>query len=359
MKLMRRILLKEFLPFFFLGIFFFSLVLVLGDFFTNSWRYLNRDVPFSQTLLISLLYAPRAMGFALPIGSMFAAAFALGNLGSRNELIAIFGAGVPLRRFVLPMLLIAVVSSIGGFYLEDRVAIPMMKQRNLLSDELMGIQDSKNRSRAVAIADEGRTIYYSDYYNDEKTTLTGLTVVLLNEENSFRKRIDAERATWDDEGLWILEGCRVYRLMQNGEVVQDSYDRYRDEEVNEEPSTFRLDTRKLDEMNGADARLWIATQRKAGLPYRKLQAEFYQRYTLALTPFLVVLFAGSLGGRFKRNVLLMSLLASLLLSSSWYVVRMISTLFSESGVISPMMGAVIPYMGFLALGAWLFRHAKT
>ncbi|MCK5251083.1 MAG: LptF/LptG family permease, partial [Spirochaetaceae bacterium] len=101
MKIFRRLILREFIPFLLLGVLFFALILVLADIFTNLWRYLNRDVPFSQAILVSFLYGPKALIFALPIGSMFAAAFALGNLGARNELIAVFGSGVPLIRFVM------------------------------------------------------------------------------------------------------------------------------------------------------------------------------------------------------------------------------------------------------------------
>jgi len=359
MKTFSRLLLREFIPFLLLGVLFFTLILVLADIFTNLWRYLNRDIPFSQAIMISFLYAPKALSYALPIGSMFAAAFALGNLGARNELIAVFGSGVPLIRFVLPILLVAGLLSIGGFVIEDRLAIPMLKMRNQLSKELLGIQDSKNRSRAVAIAREGRVIYYADYYNDERSVLTGLTVIRLDDKDRFFKRIDAQRATWDGSGTWLLEGCRVYTEDGLGDIIQERYERYRDDQVDEDPSTFRLDTRELVEMNGSEARQWIQTQKKAGLPYKSYQAEFYQRYTTALTPFLVVLFAGALGGRFKRNVLLMSLLTSLGLSAAWYIIRMIATLISQIGIVSPMLGAVVPYIGFLALGAWMFRYAKT
>jgi len=359
MKTFRTLLLREFIPFLLLGVLFFSLILVLADVFTNLWRYLNRDIPFSQAILVSFLYAPKAVSFALPIGSMFAAAFALGNLGARNELIAVFGSGVPLIRFVLPILLIAVFLSFGGFVVEDRLAIPMMKKRNILSKELLGIQELKNRSRAVAIAREGRVTYYADYYNDESLTLTGLTVVRLDENNHFFKRIDADLATWDGSGTWLMKGCRVFTDAGDNEIRQTRYERYRDDYVDEEPATFRLDTRELVEMNGKEVRLWIKTQKKAGLPYKAYQAEYYQRYTTALTPFLVVLFAGALGGRFKRNILLMSLLTSLGLSAAWYIIRMIATLLSQIGIVSPLLGAVVPYLGFLALGSWLFRYAKT
>ena len=359
MRMYRRLLLREFLPFLILGVVFFALILVLADVFTNLWRYLNREVPFSRAILVSLFYAPKAVTFALPIGSMFAAAFALGTLGSRNELISVFGSGVPLIRFAVPILAAAGILSVGGYFFEDRLAIPLMKKRSTLSDELLGIEDSRNRSRAVAIAEGGRTVYYADYYNDGSTTLSGLTVLRLDGNGGFLMRIDAEKASWDEEGVWILEGCRVFVPDENGEIVQTRYEKYRDERIDEDPSTFRLDTRDLDEMTGVEARRWIATQKKAGLPYKAFQAEFYQRFTMSLTPFLVVLFAGALGGRFKRNILLMSLLASLGLSSAWYIVRMISTLLSELGMISPAMGAFVPYALFLGLGAWLFRHART
>jgi len=359
MKLFRNLLFREFLPFFLLGVLFFALILVLADTFSNLWRYLNQEVPFSQALWVSLLYGPKALSFALPIGSMFAAAFALGNLGSRNELIAVFASGVSRLRFVLPMILIAILLSVGGFVFEDQLVIPTMQKRNHLSRELLGIQDSKSRSRATAIGRGGQVFYLADYYNDETRELTELTVILLDEADRFRKRIDAQKATWDESGSWLMEECRIFTQDSFGEVIQEKIQHYSDDWVDEDPETFRLDTRKIEEMNGKESRLWIETQKRAGLPYKEHQAEYYQRFSMALTPFLVILFAGALGGRFRRNILLMSLLVSLGLSSAWYVGRMMSTLLSKIGMVSPLVGALAPFVLFLALGGWLFRQAQT
>lgn len=359
MRLFRKILFLEFLPFLVLGVLFFTLVLILADIFANLWQYLNLEVPFSQAIRISFMYGPRALILAMPIGAMFAAAFAFGNLGARNELVAIFGSGVPLIRFVLPMLMLAAILSVGVFILEDRVAIPITRRRNIISNELLGIQDSKSRSNAVGISMRGRVIYFADYYDDSTSTLSSLTVIILDENYEFFKRIDAQKAVWSESGLWQLEGCRIYYHGENREILQISEERYSEELINEDPDTFRLDTREIDEMTGKEARAWIATQKRIGLPYKVHQAKYYQRFSMALTPFLVVLFAGALGGRFRRNILLLSLLVSLLLSSAWYIVRMISTLLSELGILSPITGSVIPYLGFLILGAWMFRHAKT
>ena len=359
MRLFQKLLLLEFSPFLILGVFFFALILVLGDIFSNLWQYLNLEVPFSQAIQLSLMYGPKALVFAMPIGAMFAAAFAFGNLGARNELIAVFGSGVSLVRFAFPMLAIAAILSVGVFVLEDRVAIPITKRRNMISNELLGKQDSKSRSDAVAISMGGRVIYIADYYDDSTNTLSNLTVIMLNEDYEFFKRIDAQEAVWSGSGLWQLGGCRIYYTGGDDEILQISEEKYSDELISENPDTFRLDTREVEEMTGKEARIWIATQKRTGLPYKVHQAKYYQRFTMALTPFLVVLFAGAFGSKFRRNILLVSLLASLGMSVAWYIVRMVATLFSELGILSPIAGSVLPYLGFLTLGAWMFKHAKT
>ena len=311
MRMYRRMILIEFMPFFFLGIIFFALILVLADMFANLWEYLIREVPVSEAFKVSLFYAPKALSWALPIGSMFAAAFSLGNLGARNELIAVYGSGVPLIRFLVPMLVVAIMISVGGYFLEDRLAVPMMREKNALTKTLLGIRETKNRSQAVVISLNGQVAYYTNFYNDKDKTITGVTIIILNENKRFEKRIDADKGTWDANlQRWKLRSCRIFTESENGDIVQTYAAEYQDELIVEDPDTFRLDTREVEEMNDIEARKWIDTQRRAGLPYRAQQSQLYQRYTIALTPFLVVLFAGSLAGRFRRNILLMSLLVS-------------------------------------------------
>jgi len=360
MKLFIRILLKEFIPYFLLGIVFFTLILFLADLFSNLWKYLSRDIPFSKAFMVSILYVPTALMYSLSIGAMFASAFTLGNLGARNELIAVFGSGVSLFRFILPLGILAVFISAGSFFLEDRLAIPKMKERNILSGELLHIENSKNRARAVAISSGGKIIYYADFYNDMNKSLRGLTVIRLDKENNFDIRVDSRTAQWEkDRGMWLLKNARVFRKSAGGELEQKYYERLRFDWIDEPPSTFQLDTRKLEEMTSREAVEWIHNQKKTGLPYKSYQAKYYQRFTMALTPLLVVIFAGGLGGKFKRNILLMSLLVTIGISSAWYIVRMIATLLSETGLISPLLGAVVPYSVFFIFGLWLFRRAGT
>jgi lipopolysaccharide export system permease protein len=66
-----------------------------------------------------------------------------------------------------------------------------------------------------------------------------------------------------------------------------------------------------------------------------------------------------MGGRFKKNILLMSLLASLIAAVIFYVSEMISMMMARLGYIPPLMGAWFPVFVFIVLGILLLRHAKT
>ncbi|MDR0877720.1 MAG: LptF/LptG family permease, partial [Treponema sp.] len=94
-----RYLVQQFLPIFAVAISMFVLLLSLIDLFANLWRYLNYEVPFKDIMRVSLFYLPKSFSYALPISLLFAAAYTLGDLYSRNELTSIFSSGIPFWRF--------------------------------------------------------------------------------------------------------------------------------------------------------------------------------------------------------------------------------------------------------------------
>jgi lipopolysaccharide export system permease protein len=125
------------------------------------------------------------------------------------------------------------------------------------------------------------------------------------------------------------------------------------------PGAFRRVGRDIDQMRLAEAQEWIESQRTAGLPYREDLTKYHERYSFALTPFIVVLIATAVGGRFRKNILLMSLLVSLSVSVVYYVTQMVSGLLAYSGRISPILGAWSGVLLFVLIGLALLRLSRT
>jgi lipopolysaccharide export system permease protein len=359
MRLLHRMLLGQFLPFFSIAMLFFILLLQLVDIFSSIWRYFAHDVAIAQIGAIALLYLPKCASFALPVSFLFAISYTLGLFYANNELFAIFGSGVSLQRLVTPFLFLGVALSAASFFFEDAVVIPSFRQKNETYAQAVKLVTSLSQSNVTVMSPDQRVVYQADYYNDAERRLTALTVVVRNAELDLESRVDAQWAEWKD-GRWLLHDCRVFRWDPVATLLsEEKKETFESPLFSEPPDTFKKLSRNIAEMNFAESERYVATIRRAGLPYRAALTDYYRKLSFACTPIIVALIASSLGSTFKKNILLMSLLSALVISVVYYVAQMVASLLSKNGLLPPLAGAWTPFMLFLVLGFMLFRTART
>jgi lipopolysaccharide export system permease protein len=103
----------------------------------------------------------------------------------------------------------------------------------------------------------------------------------------------------------------------------------------------------------------IKDLQQAGLPYISAQADYYHRFSFSAVSFIVMILSISTGGRFRKNIMLMSLLTSLSAAVVFYIMEMLSMMMAQFGYIKPLIGAWFPVAFFSLLGLTLVVHAKT
>jgi lipopolysaccharide export system permease protein len=350
-----RYLIKQFLPVFLVAVTMFVLLLSLIDLFANLWRYLNYEVPLKQILLVCLYYLPKSLSYALPLSLLFAAAYALGDLYARNELTSIFASGIPFWRFSFSLLLIGAGASLFSFFFQNHVVVPTFKRKNDLSRLLLHQQRTESNSDIIIRSRNGRLIYAVDYYDVDAVTLNGLIIFEKNEAGEFAGQIRAPQAAWNGE-YWEFSNPLIYQWEDGILRVRpmEASDEYR-----EPPGAFRRSAVNAEDLPVREAALLVEDLRNAGLPFIGALAEYYHRYSFAAVSFVVMILSISMGGRFKKNILLMSLLASLVAAVVFYVMEMISMMMARIGYIPPLAGAWFPILVFSALGTLLLGSAKT
>ncbi|MDR2797018.1 MAG: LptF/LptG family permease [Treponema sp.] len=350
-----RYLIKQFLPIFVVAISMFVLLLSLIDLFANLWRYLNYEVPLKQILQVCVYYIPKSFSYALPISLLFAAAYTLGDLYSRNELTSIFSSGIPFWRFSLSLLCIGLVASILSFYFEDKVVIPTFKLKNDLSRTLLHQSRTENNSDIVIKAKNGRLIYAVDYYDAQAQILNGLSIIEQAETGTFLSLVRAPQASWAGTH-WVLSNALMYAweegLLRAKPLIDT--DIYR-----EHPDTFRRNSMQAEDLPAREAALMVEDLKAAGLPFIKALADYYHRYSFASVSFVVMILSISMGGRFRKNILLMSLISSLGVAVVFYVMEMISMMMARLEYIPPLLGAWFPVGFFVSIGLLLLQSAKT
>ena len=357
MKTIHLMLIKFFIPIFLITLLFFVLVFQLLDIFSNLWTYISREISMVDIGRLALLYMPKCLSYSLPIALLFSISFVLGSLYMNNELISVFGSGISLYDFIAPLIVLGVLLSIWSLLFEETTVIDTFREKNELFKVLTKKSESYSNSNVTVISGNNRFIYQVNYYNDQKRSLSGVTIIERDARNRFVQRIDAEYGEWNGKN-WVLHGCRIFSstdtLME--ETEKDVYD---DEELTERPSIFRRISHDIDEMVLSDAQLYISQLKRAGLSYQEALSKFYRKFAFALTPLIVVLISSSIGGLFEKNVLLMSLLSSLGIVVVYYVVQMVAMTLSRNGYIPPAMGAWSSFVLFFSLGIVMLKISKT
>jgi len=166
-----KYLLSQFLPMFLVAISLFVFLLLLIDLFSNLVRYLNNEVPITTILQISLFFVPKSVSYAMPLSLLFAAAYTLGDLYSKNELTTVFSSGIPFWRFSISLLVVGLLASVFSFFLDDYIVIPTLKQKNDLSRRALNQYVSESDSDIVIRAKNGRIIYAVDYFDYGKKNI--------------------------------------------------------------------------------------------------------------------------------------------------------------------------------------------
>jgi len=350
-----RYLVRQFFPIFVVASAMFMLLLSLIDLFANLVRYLNYEVPFSQIMKISLFFLPKSFSYALPISLLFASAYTLGDLYARNELTSVFSSGIPFWRFSMPLVFIGVFASIFSFFFDDSIVISTMRVKNGLARHFLHQQAAESNSDIVIKARNGQIIYSVDYYDHTAKILNGISIVEQDSRGEFISLIRSQRATWTGE-YWDMINPIIYYWddgMLRSRILPPT-DIY-----NDQPDTFMRHAVKAEELPVKEERLLVQDLKATGLPFVEAQADLFHRYSFASTSLIVMILSISMGGRFRKNILLMSLLASLSVAVVFYVMEMITMMMAKLGYIPTVIGAWFPVVVFIAIGLWLVRGAKT
>jgi lipopolysaccharide export system permease protein len=350
-----RYLLRQFFPIFLVAISMFVFILLLIDLFANIVRYLNNEVSISTMLKISFFFIPKTISYAMPISLLFAAAYTLGDLYARNELTTVFSSGIPFWRFSLSLVVVGFFASIFSFFLDDIVVIPTLKVKNELSRAALRQYSAGTNSDVVIRARNGRLVYSVDFFDDVNKVINGISIIEMDEDGKYVSQIRASSASWTGD-YWEFRNAYIYQyeddILRIKSLGQNT-------SYNEHPDMFMRNAVEIEELPVRQVGLLVDDLRSSGLPYYQAQADYYHRYSFSTTSLIVMILSISMGGRFRKNILLMSLFTSLSVAVVYYITEMLCMTMAGLNYISPMTGAWFPVVLFLFIGIILLRSAKT
>ena len=345
MKLLDRYIAKSVSVVAFFTLLLCTLMLLSVDLFSNLDSYLTNEVPALTIIKMTLLYAPEAALFAFGPSLLFSASFFLSQLNANNEYICLLGSGLSYRRIVTPILILGLIFSTFQFIFSEQVQIPASKSRAVAEDSLFGLRSTYD-NRNITLRDPNNAfIVHAKQYNESHKRLAQVLLVKMDDDGALRARVDAAWAFWEEDAqIWRLERARIQIISQDQSVVEtlEEQEMYLDD-FTLEPGYFRNMTQDINTMDIVLARQYLQSVALLNpTAYPPLATDFAKRILDSLNPFILLFIACAISYKYKKNILLFSIITSLGLAVIYYVVQMVTLIMAKQGVIAPHWGMVIP-----------------
>ena len=350
---------RKILPLFLGAVFFFALVLNLVDLFMNISTYLQNNCSSKDILTVMLYYVPKTVWYAVPIAILFSTSYALSDMYATNEIQALFASGVSLFRFTAPLLVVSLMISVGLFFFEDKYVVQTYEKKTVMQDNLLKKQKNENNNNVIVLSDNGKVIYKAASYSESEKRLRKCYFIIRDDNKNPLAMLYAYQARWNPlTNKWDLDHPVQYIPTETSFVITPLYQEFLDQ-LTESYEIFRKTNVDVQSVSAAEAKLYIAHLKKAGLPFNEDLSEYYKKFAFPFIVFIVVLLSIGLTGKTRKNVLLISLASCIAASVMFYVAMMVTMVFAKHGYISAFAGAWSPVIFFTIISIVLLKFART
>lgn len=236
LKKLDRLILKAFIgPF--IAVFFITLFVLVMQFF---WKYIDdlvgKGLEFSSILELTAYVTVTVIPYALPIAILISSIMTFGNLGESFELVAIRSAGIPLLRFMRPLLVASLFISIVAFLISNyfipvanlkyttmlydiRVAKPAFDiKEGIFYDKIPGYAIKVGKKEADGSSISNVIIYENQYSLQDN--------IIVAEKGNMKISDDKQFLEFDLENGWRYQEKGAYNTVQT-EYYRLGFDKYK------------------------------------------------------------------------------------------------------------------------------------
>lgn len=325
---------------------------------------------FKWVLFYFLITIPRQAAYTIPVGTAIAILWVYTTKARQNELLAYLVGGVSPLRLAQPLLLTAAVLSIVCYFNIEFLAIPGDHLGNKV--ERVNIQGRSEETvmgeRNVFQKGKGNRFFNIKSFDPSKDQMVGPTIIDMGDDwNTPKWRLDAAKATKvgdDANALWYFDDVSFRTFNADGTV--ESYrtgDRLSEKELGvalEATLTEYLRQRiRPTEMGMGELASYISLFREQGKPTYRLQSHLYFNFAIPFGTFVLALLMCGHILRPSSAGVVVSFGGGLVLLAAYYVITIGFRQMAIYGHFPPLLAAVLPNVGFLALGLYLLHRDRA
>ncbi|WP_339923800.1 LptF/LptG family permease [uncultured Cyclobacterium sp.] len=353
MKLLDKLIIKDFLKTYLFVVMMLILVVLVLDFTEKNDTYIRNDVPATEILQYMLNYGLYLNNLLTPITVFISVIFITSKMAGRTEIIAILSSGVSFLRMLVPFIMSSILIAVISFLLNGwvlPVATAGVSQFRVEYLDKQQEQDQQNIHIKVA---PDLYAYMRRYFTsvDQGHDFT----LEYIQEGKLISKFSAERIVWDTaKNVWNARDWRLREFNEMGETwtTGDAMDTT----LSITPADFDLplnhhETLKLPELS---EQIIILEERGAdNISFYKIE-----KYVRFMSPFAAILltFIGVIVSAKKtRGGSGFKIALGFMLAFVYIILFLLSRTFAEAGTAYPILAVWIPNIVFGLTGLVLYK----
>jgi lipopolysaccharide export system permease protein len=311
------------------------------------------------TIILHLLSdLPEWLMQGLPIATLIALLFSLGNLSKNNEIIAIKASGINLWSIIILFIIMSFIIGLGDFTTRELI-IPKtslynekIRKEAIKKEEITVQTDFYNK--IIPLKNNARmTIGYLD---TKSKTMQNIVIEKYDQNFAIKRLILAQTSIWENNS-WILKNGIIRSFSSSfwNEINFKSYN----SNINITPLEMSVQDKRYDTMNIKQFKKYINQLKTFGQSAIKEKIILNMRFASVFAHIVVMMvgipFAINSSKRISR---ILSFTLALVSAFMYWVVQAMAKTLGENLVLSPFVAAWLPNIIFLTTGIYLLNNVR-
>ena len=357
--LIDRYLVRSYLTFFAISLGVASALFVIVDLLQTLDRYLRVKPPLVYILQHFLYRLPVAVYDGLPVVTLVATIFLFLTVSRYHELTALKAAGVSLYRASLPIVVLAILTSIGAGLFQE-LLVPTLNERG---DELDRVKIRGQLPRHLQIqtriwlrSSESR-FFRVELLDPVTQDMHGVTILEIDKDFRLVNRLDAAIAHWTSGG-WVFGEGAFREIGPSGRILTVPFAQTA-LELPETIQEFTEAQKPINAMSFLELRAYIRRLHESGHHVKKYLVELYGKLSFPLAHLVMVLVAIPFALQSPRGGRMVGIGIAIAILAGYLVVHYSAIAFARADLLPPLLAAWTANIVFVGLGVALLLRART
>ena len=329
-------------------------VVVVFDMSENIQRFMSHNVPWKEVITgYYFNFIPYFINLFIPLFTFISVIWFTSKLSTRNEIISIFDNGISFNRMLVPYVTGAVIIMILSLILANFIVPTTNRKMNEFKYQYFGRRSGT--STYLHIKNSKNSYIFVERWDKMEGTGYNFTYEEFD-NNHISKKISAQSITFDeDTQLWQLHRYTKREITaENEEIISRGEDL--DTMLNIKPLNLYQDAVVSETMSYRELRSFIREERMRGSSLlANYQIEQHKRLANPVGILIMTLLGLSVSCRKTTRGVGVHIFIGIGLVFTFIFLQQISTVFSVSGGLPPVLGTWLPNIIFTVITGVLLK----